>query len=967
MICPPVYNDHVNTGTLIAAILNRINMTDEPLLSGLEFGFIDRERSAEERYIPQFLVNDPSKNEKVITTIKHELSNCDEFMFSVAFVTYGGVNILLNELKSLQERNIKGKIMVSQYQNFTQPAALKKLSSFPNIDLRIVTEEQMKMHSKCYIFRKGDSYDVVIGSSNLTNDALCTNGEWNLKFNSKDSGDVISNIINEFEKVFNHSTKIDDVWIEGYALIYDDAKVVREAVRERSPERLANFETKRIVPNKMQAEALQNLDELRNNGENRALVVSATGSGKTYLSAFDAKVYDKKYLYIVHRRPILNKSIDSFRKVIGHNASIGKYDPEKNNLNLQYLFTTIQTISKDYVLKNIPPETFDYIVIDEVHHAGASTYQKVINYFRPKFLMGMTATPDRTDGYDIYSLFNHNIAYDIRLKQAMELNLICPFHYFGISDIDIDGKSYDDKTVFSEIEDGQRVNHVIRNAEFYGHSGKRVKGIVFCSRISAAQRYSRMFNERGYRTTWVSGELDKDLVENDIERLEADEGDVLDYIFTADLFNEGVDIPSVNQIIMLRPTQSPIVYIQQLGRGLRLHKDKEFVVILDFIGNYEKNYNIPLALSDDHTYNKAETRRFVETGDSIIPGNSTISFDEISKKRIYESIDNPSFGNKKTIFEEYKNLKMKLGRIPDITDFKTYGSIEPTIVISEYKSYHNFLKAKEKEYSVSFSKEKEKVLEFLSRLIVPGKRIYEIDILERINLYQNDILSFIHNNYDSKNPHLSKALISIFDGSFYSDSPVFIRNGRISEEYISMLNDEEFVKQVQDIISIGKLNNSELYSETYDDTDFVLYKQYNYDDVCRLLNWKKSIVALNIGGYKYDEGTNTFPVFINYVKSEDIQDSIKYEDRFENRNTLIGVSKSSESVNSRNMVRVRDSEKNGMTIHLFVRKNKDDPGALEFYYLGKMRFEEFVSNATPCEIRYRLDKEVRSDLYDYIV
>ena len=942
-------------------------MSDEPLLSGLEFGFINRDKSAEERYIPQFLVNDPSKNEKVITTIKHELSNCDEFMFSVAFVTYGGVNILLNELKSLQERGVKGKVMVSQYQNFTQPAALRKLGSFSNIDLRIVTEEQMKMHSKCYIFRKGNSYDVVIGSSNLTNDALCTNGEWNLKFNSKDSGDVISNIIDEFEKVFKHSTKIDDLWIEEYALIYDDAKVIRDAVRERDPSKLHSLDTKRIVPNKMQKKALENLSALREEGENRALIVSATGSGKTYLSAFDAKIYDQKYLYIIHRRPILNKSLESFRKVIGYDASIEKYDPDRNNIGAQYLFTTIQTISKDYVLRKIPPDMFDYIVIDEVHHAGASTYQKVINYFKPKFLMGMTATPDRTDGFDIYSLFNHNIAYDIRLKQAMELNLICPFHYFGISDIEIDGETYDDKKVFSEIEDEQRVDHVIRNAQFYGFSGKRVKGIVFCSRVNTAQRYSRMFNERGFRTTWVSGELDKDQVENDIERLEADDGDMLDYIFTADLFNEGVDIPSVNQIIMLRPTQSPIVYIQQLGRGLRLHKDKEFVVILDFIGNYENNYNIPLALSDDHTYNKAETRRFIETGDSIIPGNSTISFDEISKKRIYESIDNPSFGNKKTILEEYRKLKLKLGRIPDLMDFKTYGAIEPTIVVSEYRSYHNFLESREKEYTVSFSEAKEKVLEYLSKIVVPGKRLYEIEILEKINEQQDDIQSIIEQNYGPKNSHLSRVLMSIFDGTFYSDSPVFLRDGTISQEYAEMLNDEEFVKQIRDIISVGKLNNSELYTDTYDDTDFVLYRQYSYDDACRLLNWKKSIVALNIGGYKYDEDTNTFPVFINYVKADDIQDSIKYEDRFENRNTLIGLSKSSETIDSKNMIRVRDSEKNGTVIHLFVRKNKKDPGALEFYYLGKMKFEEFVSDDTPCEIRYRLMKEVRSDLYDYIV
>ena len=337
----------------------------------------------------------------------------------------------------------------------------------------------------------------------------------------------------------------------------------------------------------MQVSALSNLERLRMEGKNRAIVISSTGSGKTYLSAFDAKIYGGKYLYVVHRRPILDRSMKSFRKVLGPEPAIEKYDPETNNISAQYTFTTIQTLSKPEVLSKIPPKTFDYILIDEVHHAGAFSYQKVIDHFKPRFMVGMTATPDRMDGYDIYGLFGYNIAYDIRLKEAMEYKLVCPFHYFGIHDLEIDGKSYDNKSAFTEIEEEQRVNHIIEQAEFYGYSGDRVRGIVFCSRIVNAELYSRMFNQRGYRTATVCGTTDKAVVDACIENLEADEGPALDYIFTADLFNEGVDIPSVNQIIMLRPTESPIVYLQQLGRGLRLHENKEFVVVLDFIGNYD--------------------------------------------------------------------------------------------------------------------------------------------------------------------------------------------------------------------------------------------------------------------------------------------------------------------------------------------------------------------------------------------
>ena len=726
-------------------------MDEEFLEKGLIHGFLDSTIDADSDYIPKFLTNNPKRGEKVITSLKQEMISCDKFMFSVAFVTDDGINALLSEFKYLIDHDIKGKILVSQYQNFTQPKALRKLLSFKNIELRIVTEEQMRLHSKCYIFEKNGTYDIIIGSSNLTNNALCSNGEWNLKFNSKDSGEVVSEIISEFNHVFEYSTKVTEQWIDDYSEIYYNEKRLKAALAEQNYKQLEQ-KPHTISPNKMQSEALRNLKELRDRGEDRALVISATGSGKTYLSAFDALAYGGRMLYIVHRNPILNKSMDSFKVVFGGSAKIERYDPKKNNLDVDCLFSTNVAIADDNVLKQIPEDQFDYILIDEVHHIGASTYQKILKHFKPKFLMGMTATPDRTDGYDIYKFFNYNIAYDIRLKEAMEYKLICPFHYFGVTDIDINNKTYDDKTTFTKIEEEQRIDHVIENAEFYGHCEGRLKGLVFCRNLKEAEDYSNLFNHHGYRTAWVSGEQKVDYVNQCIERLESDEGEFsLDYIFTADLFNEGVDIPSINQVIMLRPTQSPIIYIQQLGRGLRIHKDKPYVVILDFIGNYEKNYNIPLALSDDRSYSKPETRKFVSVGDTIIPGNSTISFDEISKQKIYESIDKSDFSSTKIIVEAYQNLKMKLGRIPTLVEFKHYGSIDPLKLISKFDSYHNFLKAKDKDYNVQLSESEEKLLEYFSKIAAPGKRYLEIEMLELLESNDNDPISALYDKYHDLN------------------------------------------------------------------------------------------------------------------------------------------------------------------------------------------------------------------------
>ena len=941
-------------------------LSDEPLRLGLERGFIDSSVTASEEFKPQLITNNPLRKEKVITTLKQELERCDEFMFSVAFINSGGVNALAQEFRDLNRKGIKGRIIASQYQNFTEPKALKDLRKNNNIDLRVITEKVSKMHTKCYIFRHGDSYDVIIGSSNLTNSALCDNMEWNLKFNSKDSGEIIANILSEFERNYEIATPVDDLWIEEYSLIYNDLKQFRQALKKGIPT-IPKADQKRIQPNRMQAEALKGLEEIRAKGEDRALVISATGSGKTYLSAFDAKIASKKFLYIVHRNPILNKSMESFEAVMEGTKTIAKYDPVLNDLTADCIFVTIQTISKEDVLAKIPRDWFDYILIDEVHHAGAPTYQRVINYFKPKFLLGMTATPDRTDDYDIYKLFNYNIAYDIRLKEAMEYKLICPFHYFGISDLTFDQAPENDKTKFLKTEMNQRIDHILENAEYFGYCGDRLKGLVFCRDLKEAEDYSREFNRRGYKTEWVSGMMDKNLVETCIERLEADEGtNLLDYIFTADLFNEGVDIPAINQVIMLRPTESPIIFIQQLGRGLRHYPGKEYVVILDFIGNYEKNYNIPLALSDDRSYNKSETRRFVAAGDSIIPGNSTISFDEISRNKIYESIDNSDFTEAKIIMDGYKSLKMRLGRIPELTDFKKYGSIDALNLLSKYKSYHNFLKTKDNQYSVSFDSDKEDYLDFITKIAAAGKRRLEVEALELLMNDTEDLESDLRSIGVETS---GKNLIQVLDGSFYTSNVVLVESceGKYhtSNKFRIMMNDATFSEHVRQIIELGRSNWTELYSDAYEGTDLVLNMRYTYEDVCRFLNWPKNLNVQNLGGYFYHKETKTFPVFINYVKGEDVVESQKYEDRFENRNTLIALSKSNENRNSARMKVVENSMANKDDIHLFVRKNKNDRGSKEFYYLGKMMFVQFIDDNKPVQIEYKLRDDVRQDLYDY--
>ncbi len=943
-------------------------MIEDYFIKGLERGYIDESVIASEEYRPRLITNSTERKEKVITSIKQEMETCDEFMFSVAFVNSGGVNALAQEFRNLDRRGVKGRIIASQYQNFTEPAALRSLLKNGNVDIRIITEDVSNMHSKCYIFRHGDVYDVIIGSSNLTNSALCENIEWNLKINSKESGEIIKDILAEFDRNFSLATIVDSKWIDEYSKIYDDQKLFRRQLNAKMVPSLGN--SGRPQPNRMQKEALESIERIRSKGGDRALVISATGSGKTYLSAFDARKTGMKFLYIVHRLPILRKSMESFAKVMEGTETIEQYDSSINNLGADCTFATIQTLSKPDVLRRIAPNTFEYILIDEVHHAGAETYQRVINHFKPKFLLGMTATPDRTDEYDIYRLFNYNVAYDIRLKEAMEYKLICPFHYFGISDLSFDGEYDENYEHFLDAHVDQRVEHVISNAEYFGYCGNRVKGVVFCRDLEDAELYSKKFNAKGYHTVWVSGEMDKEYVDTCIQRLEADDGPhTLDYIFTADLFNEGVDIPSINQVIMLRPTKSPIVFIQQLGRGLRHHVDKEYVVVLDFIGNYENNYNIPMALSDDRSYNKSETRRAVSTGDSIIPGNSTISFDEISRKKIFESIDRSNFTETKIIKESYKNLRMKLGHIPRLTDFRKYGTYDATNILDKYDSYHKFLQTvRDDDYHVVLDKTSELYLKQITRFSAKGMRKDEFVALKLLLDGTGDLArDLVENGVDLKHSNVLKVL----NGEFYVNDIRLIEevDGRyvISKTFGKMLEDPGFRDHIVQLAELSEDNWRNDYIDHYKETDLTLNMRYTYEDVCRLLNWEKNITAQNLGGYFFQRDSNTFPVFINYVKGDDVVESQRYEDRFFNRGTLIAISKSRESSRSLWMQTIHDEHINGVQIHLFIRKNKDDKGSKEFYYLGRMHFSKFLDDNKPVTIEYKLENEVRSDLYEYFM
>ena len=676
-------------------------MNYNDLRAGFETAYIDGSIASTLAYKPQFISNNYKEGKKVLSSIEDELLACDAFQISVAFITQSGITPLLQTLRELEKRNVRGKILTTNYLNFSDPKALKKLHDLKNITLKMYDVEAADegFHTKGYIFKKEEIYRIIIGSSNITSSALTSNREWNTKLISTEKGEMAESIIKEY----------NELWNSQYALDYDDFykpyeakyKIIQHQREVAKHDEIAAIEKYRLKPNSMQVGFIENLKKIIDAGENRALLISATGTGKTYASAFAMRELGfERVLFLVHRLTLAKQAKKSFQNVFAKTKAMGIVGGGLSEYDADYVFAMVETLHKKENLERFKPDAFDCIVLDEAHHSTANTYQHVMEYFKPKLFLGMTATPDKRDDQDasknVYELFHYQIAYEIRLQQAMEENLLCPFHYFGISDIslltekEIKAKKLSEED-FGKLTSDERVRHVIEQAEYYGYSGDRVKGLIFCSRNSECRELSEKFNRLGYRTMALSSANSDKERELAFERLAMNEDDAtvemkpLDYIFSVDILNEGVDIVEVNQVIMLRPTQSPIVFIQQLGRGLRKAAKKEFVVILDFIGNYNNNFMIPVALSGDRTYNPDTIRKYVISGNSTIPGASTVHFDEVAKDKIFNSIDKIK-GMKAIIRESYISLKNRLGREPLLIDFYEQGEVDPLVVIREFKT-----------------------------------------------------------------------------------------------------------------------------------------------------------------------------------------------------------------------------------------------------------------------------------------
>lgn len=914
----------------------------QSLETSLHKGFIDQSYHHAGSYKPKLLVNNVKQNETVLTSLLEELDHSQAFIFSVAFITESGLATLKSHLLDLHQKGVKGRIVTSTFLQFNKPKVFKELLKIKNVEVRLT--DLKGFHSKGYIFQHQTHYSLIVGSSNLTAQALKVNYEWNVKLTSHENGEIVHHFNNQFEEVWGAAHPLTEAWIEQYEQIYMhmlDNQVIDKVVELPTIyQSNAIKEALEIIPNKMQQAALQQIHTVREAGKDKGLIISATGTGKTYLAAFDVRrSAPKRMLFIVHREQILHKAKTDFQRVLGGmDDDFGVLSGSHKQANAKYLFATIQTISKQETLQQFDCAAFDYILIDEVHKAGAQSYHKVIDYFTPQFFMGMTATPERTDDVNIYELFDYNIAYEIRLQEALEEDMLCPFHYFGVTDLDYNGETIDETTLLSKLVTDERVNHLIEKIDYYGFSGDTVRGLIFCSRKEEAARLSSALNENGFRTVSLTGD---DSQEERVRRIDQLENGLLDYLLTVDIFNEGVDIPSINQVVMLRQTQSSIIFIQQLGRGLRKHESKDFVTIIDFIGNYKNNFLIPIALSGDKSQNKDNVRRHTKDT-SYIKGVSTVNFEEIAQKRIFKAINNSNLTALTILKEAYGELKNRIGRIPYLYDFILNHSLDVVVLAERYTNYYQFLLKMKEEISVLNDYEN-KVLTMLSLEILNGKRQHEIMLLE-IVLRQEKVSyhEYVHHLKEANNQTDEAVIASvqrIFDLSFftqankkkYGEQPIISldgeRNFTLNDSIRASLRANPFFRTlVIDIVQSAKKKNTQYVSNQ----PLTLYEKYSRKDVCKLLNWQHD-ESSTIYGYKTKHAT--CPLFITYHKNDEVESSVKYGDEFLGQEVLKWYTRSNRTLQSEEVKTIISAEKNQIDIHIFVKKD-DDEGS-DFYYLGK--------------------------------
>lgn len=910
---------------------------------------------------------------KFIDKLKRCIDTCRAFCFSVSFIKKPGLRLLAPNIEAAIARGACGQLITSTYQNFTDVDSLQFFydlqTRYPErFSCRLDREcfhdfkgNTVGFHSKGYLFEFEDHNELLVGSSNITVYALLKNIEWDVSVISEEDDQTYEAAKDEFDSLWDSTLPLTLDLISEYR-----TRLYYSIERWDMDYDIANAEVK---PNYMQRRALKELNRVRAMGAARALVTASAGSGKTFLAAFDALNFGpRRLLYIVHEGSILMKSFETFQRVFGSDRSYGVFNGEYKEQDADFVFSTNVTMANS--LELFEKHTWDYIIIDEAHHATAETYRKIIDYFEPQFLLGITATPERMDGEDVFALFDQNVPYELRLRDAIINGLVVPFKYYGIRDelIEYGLKETKGHRFVEQFSDDQHCEFIYQAIEKHRIPGQKLKALAFCRDISHAIRMSQAMEEY-YHTQYLTGR-------NSVgERVRAykdlqDDSAELEVLFTVDILNEGVDIPGVNMVLFLRPTDSQTIFIQQLGRGLRKYEGKQFVTVLDFIGNdYKRSVQIAFALgslSENFVVEKKLVACLIEDDfESIGLGDYgvEIHLDDMSKKEILSFIDEVNFNTKTYLSQDYVNFKKYISsaRYPAHVDYLNNDYAPDLIKFMQSRingrqnaSYIGFLKAIGEEDLPAFDERQEAFIKYVSKML-PIVRPYEYLMiqaliehagrcaLEEIQRYVGISTQRFDENAFAHALHymMATGFFVMNDNELaLSDIPLGV----------------EFDDYMRDVLEYGLGKYDVDYSDAQPDEVFHLWAKYRKEQVQQLLLNNPGDIML---GTKIYNGV--VYAYVTVIKDDNTLDKLKYADGYLDADTFQWETVA--NVGERELTNLKNSSK----IHIFVRKVDNEDGIqLPFTYIGsgKMEYIEGSKKANGAHLfRVPMDVTAPEDIY----
>ena len=972
--------------------------------------------------INELIINEKAKFRNFFVYLKQELLNCKKFYFIVSFIRYSGIQLLISTLDELEKQGIQGEIITSVYLNITDSKALRKLLSYKNIKVKIYNNSSESFHTKAYLFEKEKYHSVVIGSSNISQSALYSAEEWNVKLTDSSFFNIYGKSLNQFEKLWHSNEAIE--LTQDFIDEYEKYKKSINAQNTFDYRKTKIEQENEFVPNSMQKRVLQKLKETRINDNKKGLVISATGTGKTYLAAMDIKQFfeiksnaknklfeinDKKsktsnikFLFIAHREELLENAINVFSKILKIDKNeFGRIYGGLKEIDKSIIFASIQSLRNCY--NEFKPSFFDYVIVDEFHHSMSDSYLKILSYFNPKFLLGLTATPKRMDGKDILSLCDYNIVDEIGIKEALEEDLIVPFHYFGVNDYTINydnipyknGK-YNEKILLENLLLNTRTDYIVEKINKFGFDGDELSAVAFCQNIEHAFFMKEEFSKKGYKSAVITANTSSN---ERSEILEKFKNKKIEILCVVDILNEGIDIPTINLLLFLRPTMSSTIFIQQIGRGLRKAKNKDFVTIIDFIGNHKKDYLLINYFSSevdnkDTLFTKKEKIiNEIKNQFSNIPKSCYVELDRICQNRIIEKIEKINFSSKNILKEMYSSYKQEIGKseneILKVSDFDTNIELFQELSLKLGSFYNAQLQFED---SKIFKKENEKnplnktEIEFLEYLekkltLVEPFTFLIIDYLATRKEYINnsDLLNKYKEFFDIKGNFEKYYLLNrifeelmedeilektLYGYKFSKKYEKLFSNGKLNEKSTiksnQKLNKSNFINRLKQLIYLGLNEFKRNDLDEFNENILISYKEYKRVELQILLDSKVPKGSWRAG---YANTDKDICLFATIDKTHIFQENLKYDNSLFADDIIQWISQPKTSHNSSvGQMFIHHKEK-GFKVHIFIRKyafmngNKTNP----FIYLGNAKYYSSQGDK-PMKILWKLDKKIPQKL-----